>query len=98
MQEDHFRFATIDTGIKSLDELLGTCIVIESLEESFEREDSMYIWEHEPFMNYMLTILELNENTAKVLCSGEAIINGYSEPYTTEQFYFDCYVPLRNRL
>ncbi len=93
-----FCFATFDTGISNIDELIGTSIIIESLEESFEREDSMYIWEHEPFMNYTLTVLEFKENTARVLCSGEAIINGYSEPYTTEQFCFDCYVPLRNRL
>ncbi len=80
----------INTMVTSISELLGTSFVVESLEEALEREDTMYVFEHESFLNYSLTILELSEDKARVKCSGEYINN--------EKFALDCWVPLKNRL
>ncbi len=84
----------MNTKVKTIDELVGMTLIVESFEESDEREDTMYLYEHEPFMNYSLTIIELNSDTARVKCSGVACI-GYTE---TEDFVFDCWVTLKNSL
>ena len=41
----------IDTDKKSITELVGESFSVMTMEESFDREDSFYIYEHEPLLD-----------------------------------------------
>ncbi len=90
-----FSINPIYTKFNSVDELVGTSFTIESLDESDDREDTMYLYEHEPFMNYTLTIVELKDNMAHVVCTGLAITDGYTRPFITAEFNFNCWIPAK---
>ena len=64
------------------------------MEESCDREDSFYIYEHEPLIDYELEILEIRVNKAHIKCSGTLILDGYAEPYTKEKFEIDSWIPV----
>ena len=49
----------IDTDKKSAAELAGESFSVMTMEESSDREDSFYIYEHEPLVGYELKILEI---------------------------------------
>ena len=74
-----------ETGLSSVEELIGTEYTVESVEEAEEREDTLYVFEHEPFINYTMKILDLNDGIAKVSIRGTAITDGYSEPEQTAE-------------
>ncbi len=90
-----FSINPIDTEKTDLDDLIGTTFLIESFEESDEREDTMYMYEHEPLMSYSITIAELFDKTARVICRGGAITDGYARPPIETTFIFDCIVHLK---
>ena len=49
----------IDTDKKSVEELVGIKHVVENIEECDEREDTFYVFEHEPMCNYEISV-EIN--------------------------------------
>lgn len=84
----------IDTDKGSPAELVGETFSVASIEESCEREDSFYIYEHEPLVSYELKLLELREDQAHVKCSGTLIVDGYAKPYTKARFEIDSWLPV----
>lgn len=84
----------IKTQAKLLAELIGESFEIKSIEEADEREDTLYVFEHEPFENYKLTILELTNDKVHIHCTGTAITDGYVNPYKTSSFQLDCWLPI----
>ena len=84
----------IDTDKKSVAELAGESFSVVTMEESCDREDTFYIYEHEPLVGYELKILEIKTNKAHIKCSGTLIVDGYAEPYTKENFEIDSWIPI----
>lgn len=83
-----------ETKASSVEELIGECFTVKGIEKSLEREDLFYLWEHEPFVEYTLTILDVSENTVRIRCVGTAVTDGYSKPYETAPFDLDCWLPI----
>ena len=71
----------ISTDKNSAAELIGESFSVMAIEESDDREDSFYIYEHEPIVSYKLKILEIRNSKAHIQCSGILIVDGYAEPY-----------------
>lgn len=90
----HVTINPIKTNKKSLPELAGMSFEVKTAEEADEREDTLYLWEHEPFENYVLTILEVTQDSAHIHCAGTAIIDGYARPCKTAVFSMDCRLPV----
>ena len=65
-----------------------------TIEESDDREDSFYIYEHEPIVSYKLKILEIRNSKAHIQCSGILIVDRYTEPYEQEKFEIDSWIPV----
>ena len=84
----------IDTDKQTVIELIGTIFSVMSIEESVEREDSFYIFEHEPLVDYILEILEIAGNKAHIKCNGTLIVDGYADPYIKEKFEIDSWIPI----
>ncbi len=84
----------IATDKKTVAELAGESFSVTTVEESFDREDSFYIYEHEPMIDYVLTVLEIKEDRAHVKCSGTLIVDGYARPCTKAKFEIDSWVPV----
>lgn len=84
----------IDTDKKSITELTGESFSVRTIEESCDREDSFYIYEHEPLVSYDLKILEIRKNEAHITCSGILVVDGYAKPYTQETFEIDSWIPV----
>lgn len=84
----------IETTAKSIPELVGESYSVENIEQSDEREDTLYIYEHEPMESYHITVLEIKNDKAHIKCEGVAIIDGYAECYETAQFSIDCWLPV----
>lgn len=84
----------IDTDKKSVTELVGESFSLTTIEEICDREDSFYIYEHEPLANYELTILEIEMNKAHIKCNGTLITDGYAKPFTKEKFEIDSWIPV----
>ncbi len=84
----------IYTDKKSVAELVGESFSVMTVEESFAREDSLYIYEHEPLVSYEVKILEIETNKAHIQCSGTLIVDGYAKPYTKEKFEIDSWIPI----
>lgn len=84
----------IDTDKKSIEKLAGEFFLVMTMEESCDREDSFYIYEHEPLINYELEILEIRTNKAHIKCNGTLVVDGYAEPCTKEKFEIDSWIPV----
>lgn len=82
-----------ETGVCDFSELAGCAFSVESVEESEEREDTFYLFEHEPMENYQFTIMEMKESKVHIVITGIAITDGYSDPYKTDEFSIDCWLP-----
>ncbi|MDE7365139.1 MAG: hypothetical protein K2N27_09730 [Ruminococcus sp.] len=78
-----------ETYKSGINETVGCIYSVDSVEKSDEREDTLYIYEHEPFKKYSFTILEISEKTAHIHIEGIAIIDGYSVPAKTADFSGD---------
>ena len=63
-------------------------------EESEEREDSFYIYENEPLIEYRIEVLDIVEAKAHIKCNGMLILDGYAEPWIEERFEIDSWVPV----
>ena len=78
----------ISTDKNSAAKLIGESFSVITIEESDDREDSFYIYEHEPMISYKLKILEIRNSKAYIKCSGILIVDGYAEPYEQGKFGF----------
>jgi hypothetical protein len=83
-----------ETGAKQLQELIGKSFSVNDIETSDGREDLFYLFEHEPFVEYSLTIIDIDGNKIRIKCSGIAVTDGYAEPYETSPFEMDCWLPI----
>ena len=84
----------IDTDKRSATDLAGESFSVMTMEESLDREDSFYIYEHEPLVDYQLKIIEIRTNKAHIKCSGTLIVDGYAQPYAKEKFEIDSWIPI----
>lgn len=82
------------TKAQKLADLKNLTFKIESIEEADEREDSFYIYEHEPFEYYECMIVEIGEVDIRVKINGKCISDGYATPYKTETFTVDGWLPI----
>lgn len=84
----------IDTDKNSIMELTGTIFSAKTVEESEDREDSFYIYEHEPLVDYKVEILEISDEKAHIKCNGTLIVDGYADPCIKEKFEIDSWIPV----
>lgn len=70
-------------------------IFVNSLEESNEREDTTYLFEHEPFEKYSLKIFEIKDGMVRVFCKGIVVTDGYLEPYISSPFELDTWIKIK---
>lgn len=84
----------IPVSKNKIEELTGTLFEMNDVNESFERGDSFYLTESEPFINYKVDILEIDNTMAHVLINGICITDGYSKPYKTDNFIVDAIIPI----
>lgn len=75
-----------ETHKSEISEIVGCTYSVDSPEEADEREDLLYIYEHEPFVKYSLKILEVSGKMIHINMEGTAITYGYSVPYETADF------------
>ena len=84
----------IDTDKSTVKELVGTTFSVKTTLDSEEREDSFYIYENEPLLEYMIEILDIVEAKAHIKCNGVLILDGYAEPWIEERFQIDSWIPV----
>ena len=84
----------IDTKKESIADLVGESFSVMTTDESYDREDSFYIYEPEPLADYKLEILEIDSDKAHIKCSGTLIVDGYKEPPIKEKFEIDSWIPV----
>ena len=84
----------IDTKKESIADLVGESFSVMTINESYDREDSFYIYEHEPLADYKLKILEIDSDKAHIKCSGTLVVDGYKEPPIKEKFEIDSWIPV----
>lgn len=75
-----------ETHKSEISQLIGSKYSIDTPEEADEREDTLYIYEHEPFQKYSFTIFEISGKMVHIQIEGTAITDGYAEPYQTADF------------
>ena len=75
----------IDTDKSTAKELVGTTFSVKTALDSEEREDSFYIYENEPLLEYMIEILDIVEAKTHIKFNGVLILDGYAEPLSTEK-------------
>ena len=75
-----------ETGKEDIEDVIGSEFTVETVDEADEREDTLYIYEHEPFMNYTLKLIDIEDDIIHLTISGTAITDGYSEPEETADF------------
>jgi len=83
-----------ETGAADFRELVGRTFAVDNIDESDEREDIFYLFEHEPMEKYQAAILEIKGNEAHIAISGVAVTDGYSDPYKTADFAIDCWLSI----
>ena len=84
----------IDTDKSTVKELVGTTFSVKTVEESEEREDSFYIYESEPLIEYRVEVLDIVDSKAHIKCNGVLILDGYTEPWIEENFEIDSWIPI----
>lgn len=84
----------VETDKKSAAELEGESFSTAAIEECLGREDTFYIYEHEPPVCYELEIAEIKDGRARIKCRGTLVADGYAKPYVTEKFEIDSWVPV----
>ena len=78
-----------ETHKSEISEIVGDTYSVDSPEDADEREDTLYIYEHEPFEKYTLKILDVSREMIHIQIDGTAITDGYSVPYQTADFSGD---------
>ncbi len=82
-----------ETGVSKLEEIIGHVFKVDTLEEADEREDTFYLYEHEPMEKYEFSILETKDQKIHIQMKGIAIVDGYADPYETAEISVDCWLP-----
>lgn len=75
-----------ETGKTSIKELAGHVFHVDHIEEADEREDTFYLFEHEPMERYTFKIVEITEHEVYLQFEGAAVVDGYAVPYKTAPF------------
>ncbi len=83
-----------ETNVTDINQMVGMKFLVNNVSEANEREDTFYLFEHEPLKNYQMTILEVKNDEAHLEIKGVAITDGYTEPYKAEEFMIDCWLPV----
>lgn len=83
-----------ETDVSNFCDLVGRTFAVGNVEEADEREDTFYLFEHEPMESYQVTILEIKDNEVHIVISGIAITDGYSNPYKVADFNIDCWLSI----
>ncbi len=83
------------TGTDQIDDMIGMEFAVKDAEEAEEREDTLYVFEHEPLMNYKLKVLGKEGGQLHVQISGTAITDGYSRPEQTAPFEGEFWLNIR---
>ena len=83
-----------ETGMNNIEEVIGNIFKVNNVEEADKREDTFYIYEHEPIEKYEFLILEIAEEKVHIQVNGIAIVDGYATPYETADFFVDCWLPI----
>lgn len=78
-----------ETHKSVINETAGCTHSVDSAEESYEREDTLYIYEHEPLKRYSFTVLEISGKTVHIQIEGTAVTDGYTVPAKTADFSGD---------
>lgn len=81
-----------DTEVTDIQNLAGIKVSVTSIEEADEREDTFYLYEHEPFVEYKLEIIDVNDNIFHVRINGTVVEDGHAKPYTTAPLEIDCFL------
>ncbi|MCM1507811.1 MAG: hypothetical protein NC177_11855 [Ruminococcus flavefaciens] len=81
-----------ETHKSEISETVGGTYSVDSAEDSDEREDTLYIYEHEPFEKYSFTVLEISGKTVHISIAGTAVTDGYSVPAKTADFSGDFWL------
>ena len=76
----------IPTGKADIRDTIGMEYEVGCVEESIEREDTLYVFEHEPLINYKLKIIGIEDGLMHLKISGTAVTDGYSTPVQTAGF------------
>lgn len=77
-----------------ISQLIGKSFSVADIETAQEREDTFYLFEHEPLEEYTVTILEIKDKKIHIACKGTAVTDGYADPYQTAPFELDCWLPI----
>lgn len=83
-----------ETGVSDISEIVGQTFAVDDVDEADEREDTFYLFEHEPLEKYQFTILEIKNEEVHIEIKGTAITDGYADPYETADFSIDCWLPI----
>ncbi len=83
-----------ETHKSSPEELVGMTFAVSDRKEAIEREDMMYIFEHEPILSYSFTVLAIENGQIHIKISGTAVTDGYSRPCVTEPFSADIWLDI----
>lgn len=78
-----------------IEDLVGNLFELNDVNLSYERDDSFYLYESEPFESYKINVLEIDNVSAHILISGIGITDGYSEPYKVDKFIADVNIPVK---
>lgn len=81
-----------ETRKNDISELIGMEVTVSTIEESDEREDTFYLYEHEPFVKYRLNIINTHNESIHISMKGIVVEDGYAKPYTTETLDIDCWL------
>lgn len=85
-------FTTKQTEISGL---VGVGVSVSTIEKSYKREDTFYLYEHEPFVKYRLKIIDICDERVHVSLKGIVVKDGYAKPYTTETLEIECWLRIR---
>ncbi len=72
----------------------GETFSTRNVAESDQREDSFYLFEHEPFIKMKVKIVAVEGGRAHITCRGTAVEDGYASPVKAVKFTWDCWLPL----
>ena len=85
----------INTQAGNMEELVGFKVSVPTWEEADKREDIFYLFEHEPFFEYTLNIIESKDDKIHISIKGTAITDGYADPFIKAPFETDCWLTIK---
>ena len=80
----------IETEKHDVSELVGETFEVTNVEDAEEREDSFYIYDAEPIVEYKIQILEIKNDKIRIKCNGTMSVD-YEELHS---FEMDSWLPI----